>query len=79
MSRSNGTADQIIRAVCNEYRNSDLRADNPEIRHRLNERFADLERKARALELLAEAEGISVEEAIAFAEDHPARRHNASR
>jgi len=47
--KSNGTADQIIRAICNEYRNSDLRADDPDIRRRLNERFAVLEAALRAV------------------------------
>lgn len=38
-----GTADRIISEVCNEWRNSDLRADNREIRNRLNAQFSLLE------------------------------------
>lgn len=35
-----GQADEIIRALCNEHRNSDIRADNRELHQRLNDAFA---------------------------------------
>jgi hypothetical protein len=41
---------------------------------RLERENAELKRKARALELIAEAEGLSVDEACEFAENHPGRR-----
>lgn len=41
-----GTSSMIVSAVCNEHRNSDLRADNPDILRALNERFEALEKIA---------------------------------
>jgi hypothetical protein len=38
-----GTATMILRAVCNERKNSDLRADDADILRAFNEHFAELE------------------------------------
>lgn len=44
-----GTASRIVFRICNEYRNSDLRADNKAILLALNERFSELEQERDAL------------------------------
>ena len=45
--KSRGPASDIIRDLCSEYRNSDIRADNPELQLRLN---TEIERLQAALE-----------------------------
>lgn len=41
--RRGGTASMIISSVCNEHKNSDLRANDPAIMRAFNERFEFLE------------------------------------
>ncbi len=38
-----GTASMIVSSVCREHRNSDLRADDPDIMRAFNEHFKELE------------------------------------
>lgn len=61
-ARRGGTASMIISSVCNKHRNSDLRADNPDILRALNERFEVLEaQRDELLEALKAARGFCKE------------------
>jgi Ni,Fe-hydrogenase I small subunit len=42
-------ADEIIRAVCAAYRNSDLRADNPDIREAINNALSEKDHQIEVL------------------------------
>jgi hypothetical protein len=50
-----GPASKIVSDVCREYRNSDLRADNPEIQRRLNEHIEKTEARLERIRLALEA------------------------
>ncbi len=56
----NGPADIIIRKLCNERRNSDIRADDRELRERLNAHIATLTaERDRLLAVLRKIESMS--------------------
>jgi hypothetical protein len=67
-------ARQIVAALCNERRNSDLRADDPELQCRIDAHFAELETELdvvrRRLERIDTPELVNFQQAIVLEAQH---------